>query len=158
MTANRNPESLQPPAAILACILPGLGYLWFGDALRAAYVFAGVMGLFIGGLFIGGIDVIDRREDRWWFLLQAGVGPAAFVADHFNQAGKSALDPVTGDPLVSKSVGRVNEAGSLMAALAGMLNAIAVIDCLWHAPTTPRRRRTRSTDMPPSSASSPRAS
>ena len=148
-------EQFQPIAGLMAAALPGLGYLWFAQPLRAAYVFVSVMALFFGGMLIGGIDVIDRREDRWWFLVQAGVGPTAFVVDHIHQryykldfgngrrlSGMPDADENPGGVAAPsrKSVGRVNESGMLMAALAGMMNLIAIIDCLWHAPPGVRRR------------------
>jgi hypothetical protein len=154
MTSSRGQDQLQPVAALMAAILPGLGYVWFGELKRAVLVFVGVMGLFAGGMLIGGIDVIDRREDRWWFLLQAGVGPTAFIVDSVHQSvfkidmsGQRVSAPpdhpafLTQRPAPSvKSVGRVNEAGTLMASLAGMMNLIAFIDCLWH-PARGRQRR-----------------
>jgi len=61
-------------AGVLAAVLPGLGHLYLGQARRAAYAAAAVLGLFFGGLLIGGIDVVDAREDKWWFVGQAFVG------------------------------------------------------------------------------------
>lgn len=153
MSARHSNAIFQPVAAAMAAALPGLGYLWYADVKRAIYVGVGILGLFLTGLFVGGIDVIDRTEDKWWFLLQAGVGPTAFVVDHIHQTqfktpspgGRRGMPPpsvatASGGRHANKSVGRVNEAGMLMAALAGMLNLIAVIDCAWHAPVTKRRR------------------
>lgn len=142
--SQRQPHAFfQPVAAAMAIVLPGLGYLWYSDVKRAIYVGIGVLGLFVTGLFVAGIDAVDRKEDKWWFLLQAGVGPTAFVVDHLHQNQfKTNVPPGTGSSVAhaTKSVGRVNEAGMLMAALAGMLNLIAIIDCAWHAPATTRRR------------------
>lgn len=62
--------------------------------------------------------------------------------------GKYILDPATGQPKMgsaasrppnSKSVGRVNELGTLMSAVAGMLNLICIVD----ASHRHRARRTR---------------
>lgn len=151
MSARDTDATFQPVAGAMAAALPGLGYLWYADAKRAIYVGVGILGLFLTGIFVAGIDAVDRVEDKWWFLLQAGVGPTAFIVDHIHQtqfktptAGPRRMMPppspgATGAH-ANKSVGRVNEAGMLMAALAGMLNLIAVIDCAWHPPA-PRRRR-----------------
>lgn len=151
MSARDTDATFQPVAAAMAAALPGLGYLWYADIKRAVYVAIGVLGLFAFGLFVAGIDAVDRAEDKWWFLLQAGVGPTAFVVDHIHQtqfktstAGSRRVTPpppaAGGGNQANKSVGRVNESGMLMAALAGMLNLIAIIDCAWHAPVSKRRR------------------
>jgi len=108
-------------------------------------VCAGVMLLFVSGMLIGGIDVVDRKNDRWWFFLQAGVGPTAFVMNWVNQNTLHAPSP-TGANDSHTSLSHVNEVGSLFTSMAGMLNVIAIVDCLW-APVVPvvRRRRTEET-------------
>ncbi|MBL0921924.1 MAG: hypothetical protein IBJ10_07325 [Phycisphaerales bacterium] len=141
-------EALQPTAAIAAFALPGLGHVVLGEPKRGLLIGVGILGLFFGGIFVGGIDVIDRREDFWWFAGQAGVGPIAFGVDWAHQNLIKVEDPsVPGgrrsawpdeSPRAQKSLGRLNELGALYATLAGLLNVIAVIDAAWH---TPRRRR-----------------
>jgi hypothetical protein len=138
----------------LACIFPGAGHFFLGERQRAALIAAGVLGLFFGGVLIGGIDVIDRKEDPIWFLGQALVGPVAFGVDHIHQtrfkvsdqgrlrtarpdesrdARGNAVHAGPGQrPPNSKSLGRMNELGTLFATLAGMLNLIAIIDALLH--------------------------
>lgn len=153
-----NSEQLRPDAALLAAALPGLGHCYLGEWKRGVLVFAGVMGLFFGGMLIGGIDVIDRVEDKWWFVLQAGVGPTAFAVDalhqkHFKfevrEGGRVVRRTGLPDPSQNpggaparstKSLGRVNEVGSLYAAMAGMLNVIALVDVLWRKKAPPERR------------------
>ncbi|MBX3409622.1 MAG: hypothetical protein KF859_07020 [Phycisphaeraceae bacterium] len=139
------------PLHLLAAIaFPGAGHALAGDIRRAALICGGVLGLFFGGIFIGGIDVIDRREDPVWFYGQALVGPVAFAVDTLHQKRFKVIDPQTGasrsayptegrDPATGravqggtppnqKSIGKVNELGTLYATLAGMLNLIVVID------------------------------
>lgn len=72
-------------AGVLAVVLPGLGHLYLGQKKRAAYAAIGILGLFFGGLFIGGIDTVDAREDRWWFVGQALVGPIALGTNWVHQ-------------------------------------------------------------------------
>lgn len=157
MNEKRPEEVLQPVAAVMAVAAPGLGYLYFGDRRRAAAVFLSITGLFGAGVYIGGIDCVDSVEDRWWFLVQALNGPLAFAVDWVHQTqfkveyhGASGPMRITPPPAsarmpgapaqtLTKSLGKVNEAGTLYTAMAGMVNLIAIIDCLWHAP--PRRRR-----------------
>jgi hypothetical protein len=152
------PVGFEPARLLAACAFPGLGHFLAGDKPRAAAIAAGVMGLFTTGLLVGGIDAIDRKEDAEWFIAQAFVGPAAIAVDWFHQnrckvadAGhlRSALpfegrDPITAKPLQGgtppnqKSVGKMNEIGTLAVALAGMVNLIAIIDAGF-----PTRRRTQ---------------
>ncbi|MEO1128716.1 MAG: DUF6677 family protein [Planctomycetota bacterium] len=104
-----------------AYLIPGLGYVRLRDPRRGALVAIGVFGLLIGGLLIGGIDVIDRKDDFWWFIPQSFVGPIAFLLDHLHRNVLSSS--------VERSIGRVNEVGTLFVVMAGMLNLIAILDC-----------------------------
>lgn len=140
-------ESFQPLAALLGALVPGLGHWHLGEPRRAARICAGVLGLFFGGMLIGGVDVVDSREDFWWFLGQAPVGPIAFAADWAHQNRLKASDPRETDgaewfernsPRRIKSIGHLNEIGSLYATIAGMMNLVCIIDAGWHRP---RRRR-----------------
>jgi hypothetical protein len=126
-------EIFQPTAAVLALVFPGLGYLYLRQPTRAAYLALGVLGLVVAGIFIGGIDVVDRQADFWWFIPQAGIGPLAFFLDWLRHGPLAAS--------LVPSVSRVNEVGTLYVVMAGMTNAIAVIDCAWHeSPSTGARR------------------
>jgi len=148
MPTNRNDESFTPFSAALAFAIPGLGHLTRGQPRRALFIFLGVMGLFLGGIFIGGIDVVDSKEDFWWFVGQAGVGPVAFLVDRVHQNAFKVADPKSPNglrspnpdenPKITKSLAHPNEIGALYATIAGMLNVICVIDCLWSSPK-PRR-------------------
>jgi hypothetical protein len=110
--------------------------------------------LFFGGVLLGGVDVVDSKEDRVWFYAQALVGPAAFGVDYYHQHRLKVLAPAPdrsgrmilrsafptegrnpdgtvllgGRPPNTKSVGRMNELGTLACALAGMLNLIVILD------------------------------
>ena len=82
----------QPPAhgldlraGILAVILPGLGHAARGEVKRGVLACVSVLAMFFGGMLIGGIDVIDREEDKWWFVGQAFVGPIAFGVNWAHQ-------------------------------------------------------------------------
>jgi len=148
-------ERFQPVAAVLACVLPGAGHLYLGYLHRGLLIGGGVLTMFFGGLFIGGIDSIDSHEDRIWFIGQAMVGPVAFGVNYAHQANFKGYDSmgrlrspgpnegivsqpdragqlrnmiVPGTPKSKKSLGRANELGTLVAALAGMMNLIAIFD------------------------------
>ena len=144
---------MDPLAGILAIILPGAGHFFQGQIKRALLVSGGVLGLFFGGLLIGGIDVVDSRQDRLWFMGQALVGPIALATNYVHQNHLKALDPATGlprspkpgevkdpttgqwvagpagsRPPMSKSLAKMNEIGILYCTIAGMLNLIVIID------------------------------
>jgi hypothetical protein len=164
------PEQFEPVALVLAAVLPGLGHLYLGRRARAGLIAVGVLGLFFGGMLIGGISVIDRRDNPIWFAGQAMVGPIAFGVDHVHQTyfkvrdrgvlrsanPDEARDPVTAAPVHAgpgqgppyiKSLGRVNELGTLFATIAGMLNLIVVIDAAWHARRDPAIEQARRVAM-----------
>ncbi len=158
----QDPPSLDPVGAILAAVLPGAGHWFQGERRRAVLLGAGILGLFFGGLLIGGIDVVDSRRDRLWFLGQALVGPVALATDYAHQHWLKGTDPQTGEvrsplpneirdpsgalvpapadarPPLSKSLAKMNEIGTLYCTVAGMLNLIVIIDAAF-----PSRRRGR---------------
>lgn len=91
------PHGLNVPAGVCAAIFPGLGHLLRGEPKRALFAAIGVLGMFFGGILIGGVDVIDSREDKWWFYGQAFVGPMAFGIDWYHQNQLKAYG-VPGEP------------------------------------------------------------
>ena len=147
----------KPLAAVLGWIIPGLGHYVIGERARGVLVLAGVAFLWICGLLIGGIDTVDRKDDRLWFIAQAGSGPIAFAIDGMNNA---LLKSGTMGELVDapnprrdtstrkqvstlKSVAHMNEYGTLFTAFAGLMNIVALLD----AGSRPRRtQRTRVED------------
>jgi hypothetical protein len=161
MTETTDTPTFRPVALIAGAILPGLGHVVSGEARRGILAGAGVLGLFFGGILIGGVDVIDAREDTAWFAGQAFVGPLAFGINHIHQNNLKVIDPRTkrlrsanptegrdpasglavegGTPPNRRSVGKMNEVGTLYATIAGMLNLIVMIDA-----AMPSRRRVRS--------------
>jgi len=121
-----------------------------------------ILGLFFGGLLIGGIDVVDSKSDRLWFMGEILVGPIALVTDSIHQSrfkgfdpalnltrtplpdetikdGKIVAAPVGTQPPMRKSLGKMNEIGMLYATIAGMLNLIIIIDAAF--PSRPNQRR-----------------
>ncbi|MCA9278253.1 MAG: hypothetical protein H6815_06300 [Phycisphaeraceae bacterium] len=169
-------EGFDIAAGLLAVVFPGLGHFVFRERWRGITAMIGVMGLFLSGLLVGGIDCVDKREDRIWFIGQALVGPAAFATNWYHQnmlkvhdgntfrtawpheirdpkthrpiqvrhetTGQPMefVDPKTGQtrlgtdkdmPPNTKSISRINEIGTLMATLAGMLNLIVILDALF---------------------------
>lgn len=149
---------IDPLAGVLAVMVPGLGHWVRGERRRGRLICAGVLGLFAMGLLVGGIDVVDRRESRIWFVGQAGVGPLALGVDWVHQNVFKGVDRESGErrsavpgerigpggwieeaapgqrPPKIRSVAKVNELGTLFCAVAGMLNFIVILDA-----TFPRR-------------------
>lgn len=83
----------QPVAAALAWVFPGAGHLFLGHRQRALFICIGILGLFASGLLIGGISVIDRRDNFFWFLGQALVGPITLAVDYAHQNHFKAYGP-----------------------------------------------------------------
>jgi len=132
----RTRPAFDPLAGLLAILFPGAGHLYRGEPRRALGIAAGVLGLFFGGILIGGIDVIDSKEDRLWFIGQVIVGPIAIVTDQIHQKalkvdGQLPL-PGTADPLpATRSLAKINEIGTLYATIAGMMNLIVILDAFF---------------------------
>jgi hypothetical protein len=118
-TPDHPPTGFDALGGVLAFAVPGLGYFSRGEVKRGAYLLGGVLALVATGLFVGGLSSVDKANAFWWFLAQAGLGPLAWMLD--------GLRVSTG---AVPSIGRANEIGTLFVVMAGMCNAIAVIDCL----------------------------
>lgn len=125
-----NTRGFRPLAGIASLALPGLGHVLLGLPKRGALIALGVLGLVALGVLVGGLDAVDSRDDRWWFIAQAPVGPVVFALDTLHQSLRESHEVVQG-------LGRMNEIGMLSIALAGMMNLIAAIDALF----PPIRRR-----------------
>ncbi len=156
---------LSPSAAVLAWLWPGLGHISLGERRRGFLIMFGVLFLVVSGLLIGGLDCVDRRNDRLWFLAQSLCGPIAIVADLGNQALVQQVQPpdedwrrnydlrerfLDRDPELIGSLrrvglGRVNEMGTLFVALAGLMNLVVILDALYARPYAATRVAERST-------------
>ena len=106
--------TLNLTAGIGAALVPGLGHVLRGETKRGIIAGAAILFLFFSGILIGGIDVIDSREDRVWFIGQALVGPIAFGVDYVHQEHLKAYGPETGledgrSPAIVSRSGRPDE-------------------------------------------------
>jgi hypothetical protein len=132
-------ETWHPGAALAAWILPGFGHYLLGERPRGAILGATILVLWTTGLLIGGVTVIDRIQNKPWFLGQMLLAPSVLV-DAYHQASLKdgpAPQPGATDNRYSPSFGRVYEQGVLYTALAGLLNLLAIIDVVYRGP---RRR------------------
>jgi drug/metabolite transporter (DMT)-like permease len=121
-----------PIAAVLAWLWPGAGHLFLRQKRRGRFIMFGVLFLFVGGIFIGGVDSIDRRDDRLWFLAQGLCGPVAFAVDWVNQTKVKTLPkPEQYDAI---AINKPNEIGTLFSAMAGLMNLIVILDAMFCVP------------------------
>ena len=134
-------------AAVLAWLWPGLGHIALGHVKRGVLIMIGILFLFFGGLLIGGVDTVDSRNDRLWFLAQSLNGPIAFGTDWVRKATVPPLNRDWRDPdlreaylardaetiagLRRPSLSHVNEIGTLYIALAGLMNLVVILDALY---------------------------
>lgn len=156
-------------AFALAWLLPGLGHWFLGHRRRAVYIAIGVLGLVIMGVLVGGLDVVDRQEDHLWFMPQSLTGPLAFgldAANHFLLKSGRVGEIISHDVIHGfqtrvnrlKSIGRVNEIGTLFVAIAGLLNLCVMLDAAtrgrFHGSVSPSHesRARRADDRAPAPA------
>lgn len=85
-----------------------------------------------------GEAVLVRNEETGEFLPLALRSTGEPILDR--ATGKQRMGTASDRPPNSKSVGRVNELGTLFAAIAGMLNLICIIDASFRHSVRPRRQ------------------
>jgi len=140
-------------------LVPGLGYVLIGQRARGAVIGVTILLMFTAGLLIGGMRVIDsafiestqEREDRAsqerirksdsnyraptpvmrtlqkpWFIGQFFAGPVTLIANYVGATWG-------GDKGAPFSHARVYEIGVLYAAVAGMMNLMAIIDSAYRS-------------------------
>jgi hypothetical protein len=145
------PREFSPFAAMLAWLWPGLGHIALGEKRRGSLIMFGVLFLVFSGLLIGGVDSVDRREERLWFLAQGLCGPIVFAADFVNQ---NYVRTRPQEEHRFRGLARVHEMGTLFIALAGLMNLVVILDALHFAPrgnsppSTPKPLR-RAEDVSP---------
>ena len=96
------------------------------------------------GLLMGGVDVVDAKQDRLWFIAQACNGPVAFIADYFNQSMLKTADLATQARMTS--LGNINSTGTLYIALGGLMNLILILDAFGGPDRGSEHRRRRESD------------
>ena len=119
------------PAALAAWAFPGLGHVLLGQTHRGVALGVVVTGVAVLGLLVGGITVVDARDQRLAFLGQAMIAP--MIAAEAVRNSYDAREPMPqpdNDPLYEPSFGRPRQVGVLYTAMAGMLNALVILDAL----------------------------
>ncbi|MAT80014.1 MAG: hypothetical protein CMJ29_00020 [Phycisphaerae bacterium] len=137
--ADSQPRSCNPTAGLLAWIFPGLGHVYLGQRHRGFLVMAGILFLFICGLLVGGLDAVDLKNDKIWFVGQAFNGPITFVANFLNQTLIQARPEALRLQLVG--LGNVNALGTLFITLGGLMNLIVILDAFYPQPWDDRPAR-----------------
>ncbi len=101
---------------------------------------SGILFLFFSGLLIGGLDAVDMKQDRIWFVGQALNGPIAFIADFLNQA---LIQNQPDEIRVHRvSLAHVNWLAMLFITLGGLMNLVVILDAFYPQNRTdhPHRR------------------
>ncbi|MEM1212631.1 MAG: DUF6677 family protein [Planctomycetota bacterium] len=125
-----------PAAALAAWALPGLGHFLLGYRAHALILATALTTLYTSGLLIGGIGVVNRQDHRWPFVGQAFLAPTFLVdlyRNRLDQHAPAVQDPDQPPPY-TQPLGKPQTVGTLYTALAGMLNALVILDLLHRDP------------------------
>ncbi|MEM6552471.1 MAG: DUF6677 family protein [Planctomycetota bacterium] len=125
-----------PTAAIAAWAFPGLGHFLLGYRTQALILATALTTLYTAGLLIGGLGVVHRQDHRWAFVGQAFVAPTFLVDLYRNRLDRStpAVQDPDQPPPYTKPLGKPQTIGTLYTAIAGMLNALLILDLLHRTP------------------------
>lgn len=89
----------------------------------------GILFMFFCGLLVGGLDAVDMKQDRIWFIGQAFNGPIAFLADLLNQ---TLVQAQTEDIRAHRiGLGHVNWLGTLFITVGGLMNLVVILDAFY---------------------------
>ena len=122
-------SAFNPAAGVAAWVFPGLGHFVRGEPRRGRLIMLGMLFLVLSGLLVGGVDSVDRKQDRLWFLAQSVCGPIVFAADAVNQRYVQKLPEP--ERFNSIALNKPNEMGTLFVALAGLMNLVVILDALF---------------------------
>ena len=130
-------------AAIAAWLVPGLGHWLLGQRRRAVVLCVSISFLWAGGFIIGGINIFDRNAHPIWFAGQMLIAPSILVEKwHVSLQGVDAMPARPDEAYIPyvPSYSHIHEQGVLYAALAGMLNLLAIMDVLYQDPAARARQ------------------
>ena len=117
---NPNPVTLIYTAA-MSWLIPGAGYYMLGEKKRAGTVFVTILVTFAIGLWAGSIGAVDPIGGKWWFYAQALASPAVILLGRYIESG---MYPVYGRPA---------EIGQIYTSIAGLLNLLCIVNCVYLA-------------------------
>lgn len=131
------PSRWNLPQAFAGWFVPGLGHLLVNQKAKAAIIGITIMLTWLGGLLIGGISSINRTEHPFWFGGQVLVAPSLLV-DLYRGLGPVPKPHQPGH--YTPSLGRLNEMGTLLTTMAGLLNLLAIVDVAYRQERSPGRQ------------------
>src|SRR5687767_2981596 len=86
------PVIMPPPplVALVAWLIPGMGYVLIGQRARGLVVGISILLIFVAGLLIGGMHVVDAPTElkpsavfqKPWFIGQIMAGPVTLAANY----------------------------------------------------------------------------
>ena len=107
---------------LLSWFIPGGGYYLINEKKRAAIVFVTIVATFCIGLYAGSIGVVDPLNGLWsWYTAQIMASPLVAIIGHLTIGG--------GYPVY----GRPNEMGQIYTGIAGLLNLLCIVNCVYMA-------------------------
>ena len=118
-------------AGVLAWIVPGVGHLYIGERGRGLIFMITIALTFWGGIAIGGVkNTVNPQERKLWFLGQACAGVHPFVAIAWS---RHIHIPPEADQTKYIAFGQMEDISIVYTAIAGMLNALVILDVLARA-------------------------
>jgi len=106
---------------LLSWLVPGAGYLLLSGKKRGTIVFFTIVVTFLLGLYIGSIGVVDPVSAKLWYILQILASPFVAALGYVTAGG--------GFPVY----GRPGEIGQIYTSIAGLLNLLCIVNCLYLA-------------------------
>ena len=116
--------------ALSGWLIPGAGYFVLNEKKRAIIILVTVTLTFCIGLYVGSIGVIDPVGAWPWYLAQILNSPMVAGLGHLTAGGGYHV------------YGRPNEIGQIYTSIAGLLNLLCIINCLYlaHLQSTEQKR------------------
>ena len=144
ITKSKEQTGLNVRATLMAWIFPGLGHISLGQHRRGRLICLGVLFLVVTGVLVGGIDAVDHKHDRLWFIAQVCCGPIVIAIDMATQF--FIVDAPIEKRATLVGLSHVNEIGTLFVAMAGLMNLVVILDALHAKSHVDLERRVKDQD------------
>lgn len=150
-------------AAFLAWLMPGAGHFYQRRYLKSAIFFIAIMSTFVLGMLVGGGRCVyaswNKVENRWQYVLQAGIGlpamPAAYQAYRVRSGLPVVMNGYMAPPTSLADLSEWNaqsssgfDMGTLYTMIAGLLNVLVIFDA-WGGPLPPPAKPTKGKEPSP---------
>ena len=136
----RHDHSSKPPVylvGIVAWLIPGGGHWLLGQRDRATAIFSAIILTFLLGLLLSGVFQADPGQGHpFWYFLKTLVGMPTFIATFLQEAlsGSVSFRGYDGSIFI---FGRGFDLGELYTRVAGLLNAMCILDATMQCLTDP---------------------